>query len=363
MTATNRYCVIMAGGIGSRFWPMSRTAHPKQFLDFLGHGRTLIQQTFDRFLDVCPAENIYVVTNAQYAPLVHEQLPALRPEQVLLEPDRRNTAPCIAYANHAIAKRDPKALIITSPSDHLVKDEKEFQARLRIASEQAVVEDCLVTLGITPDRPDTGYGYIQFSDQGPAERPEVKRVKNFTEKPDHAKAQQFLDSGEYLWNSGIFIWSLASIRKAFRKHLPEMEVLFSTGENAYGTPNEAEFIAKIYGTCESISIDYGILEKADNVYVVAGDFGWSDLGTWGSLYSQLPKDANANAGTSKTVRVYDGKDNMVHVQDDRLVVLQGLEDFIVVSTPDALLVCRKHDEQKIKGIVQELTKDIGEKYI
>ncbi|MBK7287823.1 MAG: mannose-1-phosphate guanylyltransferase [Flavobacteriales bacterium] len=279
MTDKHTYCIIMAGGIGSRFWPMSRTAHPKQFLDFLGHGRTLIQQTFDRFLDVCPAENIYVVTNAQYAPLVHEQLPALRPEQVLLEPDRRNTAPCIAYANH------------------------------------------------------------------------------------HAKAQQFLDSGEYLWNSGIFIWSLASIRKAFRKHLPEMEVLFSTGENAYGTPNEAEFIAKIYGTCESISIDYGILEKADNVYVVAGDFGWSDLGTWGSLYSQLPKDANANAGTSKTVRVYDGKDNMVHVQDDRLVVLQGLEDFIVVSTPDALLVCRKHDEQKIKGIVQELTKDIGEKYI
>lgn len=363
MTDKHTYCIIMAGGIGSRFWPMSRTAHPKQFLDFLGHGRTLIQQTFDRFREICPAENIYVVTNAQYAPLVHEQLPALRPEQVLLEPDRRNTAPCIAYANHAIAKRDPKAVIITAPSDHLVKDEKEFQARMMIALEQAAAEDCLVTLGITPDRPDTGYGYIQFSDQGPAGKPEVKRVKNFTEKPDHAKAQQFLDSGEYLWNSGIFIWSLASIRKAFGKHLPEMEALFSTGESAYGTPKEAEFITKIYSTCESISIDYGILEKADNVYVVAGDFGWSDLGTWGSLYTQLPKDANANAGTSKTVRIYDGKDNMVHVQDDRLVVLQGLEDFIVVSTPDALLVCRKHDEQKIKGIVQELTKEVGEKYI
>jgi mannose-1-phosphate guanylyltransferase len=363
MNNPHTYCIIMAGGIGSRFWPMSRTAHPKQFLDFLGHGRTLIQQTFDRFAALCPPENIYVVTNAQYAALVHGQLPALRPEQVLLEPDRRNTAPCIAYANHAIAKRDPKALIITAPSDHLVTDEKEFQARMHIALEQAAAEDCLVTLGITPDRPDTGYGYIQFSAQGPAGRPEVKRVKNFTEKPDHAKAQQFLDSGEYLWNSGIFIWSLTSIRKAFGKHLPEMEALFSTGEAAYGTPAEADFIAKVYGTCESISIDYGILEKADNVYVVAGDFGWSDLGTWGSLYAQLPKDANANAGTSRTVRVYDGRNNMVHVQDDRLVVLQGLEDFIVVSTPDALLVCRKHDEQKIKGIVQELTKEAGEKYI
>ncbi|MBZ0206119.1 MAG: mannose-1-phosphate guanylyltransferase [Flavobacteriales bacterium] len=363
MNNPHTYCIIMAGGIGSRFWPMSRTAHPKQFLDFLGHGRTLIQQTFDRFAALCPPENIYVVTNAQYAALVHGQLPALRPEQVLLEPDRRNTAPCIAYANHAIAKRDPKALIITAPSDHLVTDEKEFQARMHIALEQAAAEDCLVTLGITPDRPDTGYGYIQFSAQGPAGRPEVKRVKNFTEKPDHAKAQQFLDSGEYLWNSGIFIWSLTSIRKAFGKHLPEMEALFSTGEAAYGTPAEADFIAKVYGTCESISIDYGILEKADNVYVVAGDFGWSDLGTWGSLYAQLPKDANANAGTSRTVRVYDGRNNMVHVQDDRLVVLQGLEDFIVVSTPDALLVCRKHDEQKIKGIVQELTRDLGDKFI
>lgn len=363
MNNPHTYCIIMAGGIGSRFWPMSRTAQPKQFLDFLGHGRSLIQQTFDRFSELCPAENIYVVTNAQYEAQVREQLPSLKAEQVLLEPDRRNTAPCIAYANHAIAKRDPKAVIITAPSDHLVKDEKEFQARMKIALEHAAAEDCLVTLGITPDRPDTGYGYIQFSDQGPADRPEVKRVLNFTEKPDHEKAQRFLDSGDHLWNSGIFIWSLASIRAAFAKHLPEMEALFGTGADKYGTPGEADFIASIYSDCQNISIDYGILEKADNVYVVAGDFGWSDLGTWGSLYAQLPKDANNNAGTSKTVRVYDGKNNMVHVQDDRLVVLQGLEDFIVVSTPDALLVCRKHDEQKIKGIVQELTKDIGEKYI
>ncbi len=363
MDPKHTYCIIMAGGIGSRFWPMSRTSHPKQFLDFLGHGRTLIQQTFDRFSSVCPAENIYVVTNSQYEALVRGQLPALGAEQVLLEPGRRNTAPCIAYANHAIAKRDPDALIITAPSDHLVKDEDEFQARLKIALEQAAAEDCLVTLGITPDRPDTGYGYIRFSDHGPAARPEVRKVEAFTEKPDHATAQKFLDSGRYLWNSGIFIWSLASIRKAFGKHLPEMESLFSKGEKVYGTPDEASFIASIYSDCQNISIDYGILEKADNVFVVAGDFGWSDLGTWGSLYNQLGKDGHGNTGTNATVRVYDGSNNMVHVADDRLVVLQGLEDYIVVSTPDALLVCRKHDEQKIKGIVQELTKDTGERYI
>src|SRR5690606_23343942 len=331
MKNPHTYCIIMAGGIGSRFWPMSRTDHPKQFLDFLGHGRTLIQQTFDRYAAICPAENILVVTNAQYAALVHEQLPELTPQQVLLEPDRRNTAPCIAYANHLIAKRDPKAVIITAPSDHLVKDETGFRARLAIALDQAAAADCLVTLGITPDRPDTGYGYIKFSDQeDPSLLPGVKRVRKFTEKPDHAKAQQFLDSGDHLWNSGIFIWSLASIRAAFHKHLPEMEALFATGAELYGTPDEASFIATIYNDCQHVSIDYGILEKADNVFVVEGDFGWSDLGTWGSLYAQLDKDGNGNTGTGKTVRVYDGKDNMVHVQDDRLVVLQGLEDFIVV---------------------------------
>ncbi|MBP8823876.1 MAG: NTP transferase domain-containing protein [Flavobacteriales bacterium] len=363
MQNPHTYCVIMAGGIGSRFWPMSRTHRPKQFLDFLGSGRTLIQQTFDRFTATCPPENIYVVTNASYAGLVHLQLPALRPEQVLLEPDRRNTAPCIAFANHVIAKRDPKAVIITAPSDHLVKDEQEFHARLAIALEQAAAADCLVTLGIKPDRPDTGYGYIRFSEEAPAGRPEAKRVRNFTEKPDHATALRLLESGDHLWNSGIFIWSLQSIRNAFGKHLPAMEALFATGAEVYGTGRQQAFINRIYADCQNISIDYGILEKADNVFVVPSDFGWSDLGTWGSLYTQLPKDGQGNTGTTTTVRIYDGKDNMVHVQDDRLVVLQGLEDFIVVSTPDALLVCRKHDEQKIKQFVGDLTKDTGERYI
>lgn len=363
MENKHTYCVIMAGGIGSRFWPMSRTNRPKQFLDFLGTGRTLIQQTFDRFTAICPPENIYVVTNAIYADLVREQLPALGPQQVLLEPDRRNTAPCIAFANHVIAERDPKAVIITAPSDHLVRDEREFHARLAQALDQAAAEDCLVTLGIKPDRPDTGYGYIRFIEQSAKGRPGVKRVRNFTEKPDHATAQQFLAAGDYLWNSGIFIWSLASIRSAFHKHLPDMEALFATGAAAYGTANQQAFIDGIYGTCQNISIDYGILEKADNVFVVPSDFGWSDLGTWGSLYTHLPKDDHGNTGTSTTVRIYDGTQNMVHVQDHRLVVLQGLEDFIVVSTPDALLVCRKHDEQKIKQFVQDITKDTGDRYI
>lgn len=363
MQDQHTYCVIMAGGIGSRFWPMSRTAHPKQFLDFLGSGRTLIQQTFDRFTAICPPENIYVVTNALYADLVRKQLPALNAGQVLLEPDRRNTAPCIAYANHVIAKRDPAALVITAPSDHLVKDEKEFHARLGLALRQAAAQDCLVTLGIKPDRPDTGYGYIRFSNQGPAESSGVKRVEAFTEKPDHATAQRFLESGQYLWNSGIFIWSLASIRSAFTNFLPDMEALFAKGEATYGTPAEQAFIDRIYGECQNISIDYGILEKAANVFTVPSDFGWSDLGTWGSLYNHLEKDPRGNTGTGNTVRVHGGSNNMIHAADGRLMVLQGLDDFIVVSTDDVLLVCRKHDEQQIKGMVQELAADTGDQYI
>ena len=229
------YCVIMAGGIGSRFWPMSRTARPKQFLDFLGLGRTLIQQTYDRFLAICPPENILVVTNAHYAGIVKEQLPALADDQILLEPARRNTAPCIAYASHVIAARDPRARIIVAPSDHLVMREEEFQGTVQLALAQAEREDCLVTLGIMPNRPDTGYGYIQFSEGPGGGHPRVKRVRTFTEKPDHDTAVRFLESGDFLWNSGIFIWTAASIRKAFREHLPDMEKAFAEGGGIYGT--------------------------------------------------------------------------------------------------------------------------------
>lgn len=363
MTDPRTYCVIMAGGIGSRFWPMSRTAYPKQFLDFLGLGRTLIQQTYDRFLALCPPENILVVTNAQYAPIVKQQLPDMKDDRILLEPGRRNTAPCIAYANHVIAKRDPGARIIVTPSDHLVMKENEFHATVRLAVQQATAQDCLVTLGIMPNRPDTGYGYIQFAEEPGTAHPRVKRVRTFTEKPDHATALRFIESGDFLWNSGIFIWTVNSIRTAFQRHLPDMERAFEAGREAYGTPAERAFIADVYADCANISIDYGVMEKADNVYVVTSDFGWSDLGTWGSLYTHLPHDGSGNAIVGPQVRLYDCARNVVHVQDDRLVVLQGLEDHIVVSTKDALLVVRKHDEQKIKQFVNDATAEWGQKYV
>ena len=357
------YCVIMAGGIGSRFWPMSRTAYPKQFLDFLGLGRTLIQQTFDRFTSICPPENILVVTNAQYASIVKEQLPLLKDEQILREPSRRNTAPCVAYANHVIAKKDPNARIIVAPSDHLVMKGSDFHATINIALKQAESSDCLVTLGIKPSRPDTGYGYIQFADAMDGADPHVKKVASFREKPDHATAIKFMESGEFLWNSGIFIWTLKSIRNAFAQHLPAMEEQFNAGAPAYGTSDEARFITDTYANCESISIDYGVMEKAKNVFVIPSEFGWSDLGTWGSLYTHMAKDANGNATVGDDVMLYDCSNNMVHMHDGRLAVLQGIDDLIVVSTPDALLVCRKHDEQKIKQFVADATAKWGEKYV
>ncbi|HNU55314.1 MAG TPA: mannose-1-phosphate guanylyltransferase [Flavobacteriales bacterium] len=363
MTNEHTYCVIMAGGVGSRFWPMSRSAYPKQFLDFLGLGRTLLQQTYDRFLSICPPENILVVTNANYAAIVQEQLPALNPSQILSEPSRRNTAPCVAYANHVIAKRDPKALMIVAPSDHLVMKEEAFKETIDLALQQAASTDCLVTLGIMPNRPDTGYGYIQFDDAAGTSHPRVKPVKAFTEKPDHGTAVRFLESGEFLWNAGIFVWSLASIRKAYRDHLPEMEQRFSAGAASFGTPEEVDFIASTYDSCENVSIDYGIMEKARNVFTVVSDFGWSDLGTWGSLYTHLPKDDHGNAAIGHEVKLYDCARNVIHAHDGRLMVLQGLEDHIVVSTKDALLVCRIQDEQRIKQFVNDLTAESGDRYV
>lgn len=363
MINNHTYCVIMAGGVGSRFWPMSRSAYPKQFLDFLGLGRTLLQQTYDRFLDICPPENILVVTNAQYAGIVKEQLPALGDQQILQEPSRRNTAPCVAYANHVIASRDPEARIIVAPSDHLVMDRPAFVNTVNLAMEQAMAKDCLVTLGIVPSRPDTGYGYIQFGEATNTVHHRVRPVRTFTEKPDLETARRFLDSGDFLWNAGIFIWSLKSITQAFRNHLPAMEARFAQGAASYGTPSEHAFINETYGDCENVSIDYGIMEKADNVLTVMSDFGWSDLGTWGSLYTHLPKDAEGNAAVGDQVKLYDCTNSVVHAHDDRLLVLQGLEGHIVVSTADALLVCRKEDEQKIRTFVNDLKAESGDRYI
>ena len=360
----NNYCVIMAGGIGSRFWPYSRTQKPKQFLDILGIGKTLLQQTFNRFADICPEENILIVTNADYKDLVLEQLPGIKPSNILLEPLRKNTAPCIAYANYKINKINPNACIVVAPSDHLILKEKQFKDRIEEGFRFVMNRDVLLTLGIKPDRPETGYGYIQISNGEVADTSDnLSKVKTFTEKPDYELAKVFYESGEFFWNSGIFIWSLNSIMKSFNKHLTEVDNIFREGIKFYNTDKEDEFILKTYSKCKNISIDYGIMEKADNVYVLCSDFGWSDLGTWGSLYEKLKKDKNKNSINGNTIFDYDVKGSIIRVPDDKLVVLQGLEDYIVIDTDDILLVCKKRDEQKIKQFVNDIKLSKGDEYI
>ncbi|MBL0315333.1 MAG: mannose-1-phosphate guanylyltransferase [Flavobacteriales bacterium] len=356
------YCVIMAGGIGSRFWPMSRTAFPKQFHDILGVGRTLLQMTYDRFLPVCPTENILVVTNERYKSLVLEQLPGLKPEQVLCEPYMRNTAPCVAYAAFWIAEREPDANIIVAPSDHLILKDDEFRNIIDISIRQAKASGHLVTLGIKPTRPDTGYGYIQWADVKNDIDEKVKKVKTFTEKPDLELAKDFLDSGDFYWNSGIFIWTLNSILNAFELYLPEMFRSFSEGQGVYGTDGEKAFINAIYPACDNISIDYGIMEKAKNVNVVLSDFGWSDLGTWGSLHTHLAHDSHQNGIVGKNVVLYNCADNVVNIPNDKLAVLHGLNGYIVVDTENILLVCKKEDEQKIKQFVNDVKISKGESW-
>ena len=344
----------MAGGIGSRFWPMSRAEMPKQFLDILGTGKTLIQQTVDRFKNICPVENILIVTNEQYKSIVLEQLPQLSEDQVVCEPMMRNTAPCIAYANHKIAAKNPNANIVVAPSDHLVLNQPEFDKIINAAIEQSDHKDCLVTLGIKPSRPDTGYGYIQFTEESTEIGNHIRKVKTFTEKPTLEIAQQFIDSGDFYWNSGIFIWNVKSINKAFKQLLPEVDSLFKEGIGKYNTSEEQAFINRIYPTCKNVSIDYGIMEGADNVYVVLSDFGWSDLGTWGSLYTHLDHDKSGNGIIGEDVHMYDSSDCIVNVPKDKLVVLQGLDNYIVVESNDTLLICKKEDEQKIKQFVSDI---------
>lgn len=344
----------MAGGIGSRFWPMSTSAFPKQFHDVLGTGRTLLQMSFDRMLMVCPKENIYIVTNSEYENLVHEQLPGLSKHQVLLEPSRKNTAPCVAYACYKIKTVNENANIVVAPSDHLVLKDNVFKETIETAIAQSMKEECLVTLGIKPSRPDTGYGYIQFVDTDNGVSNSVKEVKMFTEKPDLEMAKEFLDSGDFYWNSGIFIWTLDSILNAFEKHMPTTNELFKGGANVYNTELEAEFISHIYAECKNISIDYGIMEKAENVYVVLSDFGWSDLGTWGALYTHLDKDNNNNAVLGNEVNLYDSKDCVIRMPKDKLTVIQGLEDYIVVEEKGVLLICQKQEEQRIKQFVNDV---------
>ena len=362
----HNFCVIMAGGIGARFWPMSRSTHPKQFIDILGTGETLIQQTYNRFKRICPKENIYIVTNEIYFSLVMTQIPEMTSQQILLEPSRRNTAPCVAYANYCILARDPEARIVVAPSDHIIHREDVFQENIEAALRAAGENDWLLTLGIRPSRPDTGYGYIQYvdgkQDVYPKEK-HIKKVKTFTEKPNLELAETFLKCGDFLWNSGIFIWSLKSIMKAFKIHIPEVDILFKKGIGQYGTKFEKKFIAGIYTVCKSISLDYGIMEQAGNVYVLAADFGWSDLGTWGSLYENRMKDDQGNTVVGKNVMLYDSTNCIVNMPKEKLVVLEGLNDYIVVESEQVLLVCRKKDEQQIRQFVNDVLLEKGEKFV
>lgn len=360
----HHYAIIMAGGVGTRFWPMSTTQHPKQFLDILGTGETLLQQTYHRMLQICDNENIFVVTSSIYEDLVAKQLPNIVKDNILCEPARKNTAPCVAYASYKIHKRDPNAITIVAPSDHLVKKETVFVKAIKSCFEKAEREDCLITLGIKPTRPDTGYGYIQFIDSDKAEKDvRIKKVKTFTEKPDHDMANFFMESGDFLWNSGIFIWSTKNIIAAMEANDPELANVFKEGWDAYNSPDEKEFINRAYATCKNISIDYSVMEKADNVYVRSSIFGWSDLGTWGSLYSHIEKDKHKNALVGKNIITYDCNNCIVQVPKEKLVVLQGLEDYIVVESEGVLMICKKQDEQQIRNFVNDVKVKKGEKFV
>ncbi len=357
------YVIIMAGGVGTRFWPFSRTTYPKQFHDVLGTGRTLLQQTADRFEGVCPPENIYVVTSDKYKDLCQQQIPSLSDDQVLCEPIARNTAPCIAYACYKIAQRDPQANIVVSPADHIILKEDEFRRTIRMALDATATQDVLVTLGIQPSRPDTGYGYIQYIPEDGVDTKNNRplRVKTFTEKPHLELAQQFLDSGEFVWNAGIFVFNAQSIIRAFEKYLPETAEIFEEGRAVYYTDAEQPFINKAYSMCKSISIDNGVMERADNVHVVLSDFGWSDLGTWKSLYEVSGKDEHENAIDAHTM-LYDTQNCIIKAPKDRLVVINGLDGFIVAEYDNVLMICRKDDEQKVKQFVAE-AKALGAVYV
>jgi len=348
----------MAGGVGSRFWPFSRTNRPKQFLDFFGTGRTLLQLTYDRIRHVVPAENILIVSNVIYKDLILEQLPEIKSEQILLEPNRRNTAPCIAYAVNRIKSMTDKANIIVAPSDHLILKENEFLDTLRVGLDFVEKNDCLLTLGIKPSRPETGYGYIQI-DEGETN---LRRVKTFTEKPNPELAQIFFETGEFFWNSGIFLWNLQTIDKAFDELLPEVSTKFKAGKELFNTEKEQEFIDQMYPSCPNISIDYGIMEKASDVYVLCSDFGWTDLGTWGSLYEMSPKDEHENVTLKCKTAFYESEDNIVVLPSEKLAVIQDLKGYIVAESDNVLLICKREDEQRIRQFVNDINVKFDGKY-
>ena len=361
MQNKHHYVAIMAGGIGSRFWPMSRTAYPKQFLDVLNTGKTLIQWTYERYTQFIPAENIYIVTSEEYVSIVEKQLPNLPKENILAEPSKKNTAPCIAYISFKLAQKDPQATFVVAPSDHLILEQENFQKIVEQSLDFVSNIKALATLGIKPTNPNTGYGYIQY--EGLEVSKGVYKVKTFTEKPTGEIAESFLASGDFLWNAGIFAWKASTIIAAFEKYQPEMFELFDGEKANFNTASEKQSIQKIYPQCVNISIDIAIMEKADNVYVIPASFGWSDLGTWNSAYEAMEKDYFANAVASDNVIVIDATKCMINAPKDKLVVVQGLDDFIVVDTKDVLLICSKEKEQSIKEYVAEVKRHKGDKYI
>jgi mannose-1-phosphate guanylyltransferase len=357
----NVYVAIMAGGIGSRFWPQSRVAKPKQFLDILNTGQSLLQMTYDRSVKLAPKENIFVVTSNEYQSLVNEQLPEITDAQVLLEPVRRNTAPCIAYVCDKIHAKNPNAIVVVVPSDHLILFPDKYEALIKQCIAFTKSHNHLVTLGIKPTKASTGYGYIQYDEENTEGG--FYKVKTFTEKPDLEIAQTFLKSGDFLWNSGMFVWKTKDILDALHKHLPEVIDCFNEAREAYYTPREKEAIAKVYSQCTNISIDYGVMEKAENVYTIPSQFGWSDVGSWDSLYEVYEHDYWGNAVKGKNVKIYDSMNNMIMVGDEKMVVVQGIKNLCVVDTADVLLICERTKEQEIKQITMDLKQQDLDRYL
>jgi len=356
----NTYVLIMAGGVGSRFWPKSRNSFPKQFIDILGVGKSLLQLTYERFLTICPRENIYILSNSQYDDLISEQLTGISKDNIILEPSRNNTAPCITYASFKIAKINPDANIIVAPSDHLILNEAVFLAQVKLGLDYAEENDALVTLGINPTRPDTGYGYINYVN---ADGGDIHQVIRFMEKPDLQSATAFIKAGGYVWNAGIFIWNVSSILKALSSHAPEIYNLFLNGKEFYNTEKENTFISENYPLSPNISIDYAVMEKADNVFTITGEFGWSDLGTWASLHEVSEKDTDNNAVNSGSVHLAQSSNCIVQLPKDKVAVIKGLNDFIIVDDGDVLLIYPKREEQEIKKVSGLISEKFGNSFL
>jgi len=353
----NLHLVVMAGGTGTRFWPYSRQAKPKQFLDILGTGKSLLQMTSERFEPLVDRKNQMIVSNLHYAKLLKEQFPKFSKSQLLLEPRKKNTAPCIAYAAYRISKIDPDGIMIVSPADHAIFQEEKFLDTVRVAVDKAD-EEKLVTIGIKPNRPETGYGYIQYHESDE----EVKKVKTFTEKPELELAEKFIESGDFVWNAGIFVWSVKAIIEAFEKYEPELAEIFEEGKKSLNTRKEKKFIASAYAQCRRVSVDYAIMEKADNVHVVLGDFDWSDLGSWGSVHDLVEKDTNGNVLNGE-VLLYESTNNFVQIPDGKLAILEDMNDYLVADFNDVLVICRKDNSGKFREFVKDVKKLKGEELL